>query len=415
MTKLTLTNRTFQAKENYFLQTTDEVLNWMQMSTSMKLLMRTHLVLLQLLNPPQLDSLSINCVALTNCHCDLMILQPEKPERKLTQQPQYHTFSTCSSKTVKRIMQWVPTDVLMRPLVPFRGRVRFLINMPKKPAKYGIKWPCLTDSQDSYIYNGYIYTGKVSDGATLTPAERKLPIPSQIPPEFLPNITRAVGTSLYGFVKEFTLRSHVPNKSKAVVLLSSMHHSEFNDTSTGKPEIISFYDATKPGVDALDMKCSNYSTNRKTRRWPLAIFYYILAMCGPSAYVLYNMYSKAEKFSRYEFVKNLGISPATPFMKKRPTISNVPDELRKLIQEAMGEDQEKEGNEPPLAMRRGGTISPSNLSSLKFWYRANWPFITPELPHATCSHPLKGRALFCSIHPPPIAPLALWIPSPGDD
>ncbi|KAJ8867112.1 hypothetical protein PR048_032975 [Dryococelus australis] len=37
--------------------------------------------------------------------------------------------------------------------------------------------------------------------------------------------------------------------------------------------------------------------------WPLAMFYYILAMCGANAYVLYNMYSKAEKLARYEFSK----------------------------------------------------------------------------------------------------------------
>ncbi|KAJ8876515.1 hypothetical protein PR048_020960 [Dryococelus australis] len=121
-----------------------------------------------------------------------------------------------------------------------------------------------------------------------------------------------------------------------------MHHSEFNDTSTGKPEIILFYNATKSGVETLDMKCSNYSTNRKTRRWPLQIFYYVLAMCGSNACVLYNMYSKAEKLARHEFVKNLGISLATPFMKKRLTIHNLLDKLRKHIQEAVGEDHEKE-------------------------------------------------------------------------
>ncbi|KAJ8892547.1 hypothetical protein PR048_005128 [Dryococelus australis] len=235
-------------------------------------------------------------------------------------------------------------------LLPFRGRVHFLAYMPKKSAKYDIKLLCLTDAHNLYLYNIYIHiyicTGKGSDGATLTPADRKILIPSQavvrlkkclyktnrnitcdnwscsleiaqgllkhgvtlvttmkankpqISPEFLPNKTRAVGSSLYGFTKELTLLSHVPIKIKAVILLSSMHHSELNDTSTGKPEIISFYNATKSGVGTLDMKCSNYSTNRKTR-WPLAIFYYILAMCVFNAYVLYNMFSKAEKLARY--------------------------------------------------------------------------------------------------------------------
>ncbi|KAJ8893503.1 hypothetical protein PR048_006101 [Dryococelus australis] len=63
--------------------------------------------------------------------------------------------------------------------VPFKGRFRFLVYMPKKPAKYGLKLLCLTDTQNTYFYNAYIYTGKGSDGATHTPAERKLKIPSQ--------------------------------------------------------------------------------------------------------------------------------------------------------------------------------------------------------------------------------------------
>ncbi|KAJ8882571.1 hypothetical protein PR048_014382 [Dryococelus australis] len=196
-------------------------------------------------------------------------------------------------------------------LVPFRSHVCFLVNMPKKPAKYGMKLLCLTDAHNSYFYNSYVYTGKGSDGATLTSAERKLQIPSQ-----------AV--------------------LKAVILLSSMHHYEFKETSTIEREIISFHNVTKSGVDAIDMKCFNYYTNRKTRRWLLAIFYYILAICGSNAYVLYNMYIKAEKLATYEFVKNLGISLATPFMKKRLTIPNLPDKLRELIQEAVGEDQEKD-------------------------------------------------------------------------
>lgn len=38
-------------------------------------------------------------------------------------------------------------------LVPFRGRVRFLVYNPKKPAKYGIKIMCMTEAHNSYLYN----------------------------------------------------------------------------------------------------------------------------------------------------------------------------------------------------------------------------------------------------------------------
>lgn len=66
-----------------------------------------------------------------------------------------------------------------------------------------------------------------------------------------------------------------------------MHNQKGYDDDIQKPEIISYYNSTKGGVDALDEKCSIYSTER-TRRWPLAIFYRLLNISGVNSYVLYN-------------------------------------------------------------------------------------------------------------------------------
>lgn len=92
----------------------------------------------------------------------------------------------------------------------------------------------------------------------------------EILPEFLPHKSRPIGSSLYGFTNEFTLVSYYQKKSKAVLLLSSMHHHKFTDTNNSKPEIISFYNCTKSGVDTLDMKCSVYSANRKKKNEMMA-------------------------------------------------------------------------------------------------------------------------------------------------
>lgn len=64
-------------------------------------------------------------------------------------------------------------------LVPFRGRCGFKVYMPKKPHTYGIKIQRLCDARTSYLYNGYIYTGKDSDGIGLSPEELKLQKPTQ--------------------------------------------------------------------------------------------------------------------------------------------------------------------------------------------------------------------------------------------
>lgn len=64
-------------------------------------------------------------------------------------------------------------------LLPFRGRCKFIIYMPKKPAKYGLKILVVCDAETFYVYNAYIYHGKNSDGRGLAETERKLAIPTQ--------------------------------------------------------------------------------------------------------------------------------------------------------------------------------------------------------------------------------------------
>lgn len=95
----------------------------------------------------------------------------------------------------------------------------------------------------------------------------------EIPPEFLASPERRCGSTLYGFAGTTTLLSAVPKRNKAVILVSSMHHSIETGERKNKPEIVCYYNKTKAGVDLLDMKCAIYSSSRRTRRWPLAVFF----------------------------------------------------------------------------------------------------------------------------------------------
>jgi hypothetical protein len=200
-------------------------------------------------------------------------------------------------------------------LVGFRGRCKFRMYIPNKPRKYGLKIMVLNDAKTHYFLNAYIYPGKDSDGNTLSDDEKRLDKPSQsvlrlsapisgtnrnitadnwftsiplvlelkkrgltyvgtlkknngqIPKEFLPAKSREVKSAVYGFTKDLTLVSFIPKKNK---------------------EIIEFYNGTKGGVDALDEKCTVYSTNRRTNRWPLAIFYTLIniSMVGLTMLIL---------------------------------------------------------------------------------------------------------------------------------
>lgn len=273
-------------------------------------------------------------------------------------------------------------------LVPFRGRCQFRIYMPNKPAKYGLKIMCLTDAHTSYLYNAYLYVGKDSDGQTLSPEERKLGKPTQsvirlckpiansrrnvtadnwfsslevirelekmkltyvgtlrsnkkeIPPEFKADKKRQVGSSLYGFSEEATLLSSVPKPNKAVILISSMHRSKYTDTSNNKPEIISFYNATKSGVDNLDKIIANYSPNRRSRRWPLTIFYNMIAVSLVNAGIVYASYDDTPVIKRFDFIHNLANVLIKKQLERRLRIPNLPDCLTKIVKEILGVEEQ---------------------------------------------------------------------------
>lgn len=51
--------------------------------------------------------------------------------------------------------------------------------IPKKPVEYGLVIRSLCDAKNAYFYNGYVYTGKGSDGVGLSTQDQKLLVPAQ--------------------------------------------------------------------------------------------------------------------------------------------------------------------------------------------------------------------------------------------
>lgn len=287
-------------------------------------------------------------------------------------------------------------------LIPFRGRCSFKMYMPKKPRKYGLKIMCLADAKTSYLLNAYMYTGKGSDSLTLTEEEKQLSVPTQsvirlcqpiirsnrnitadnwftsmelveellkrnltyvgtvkrnkreIPLEFLQHPDRPVPSVIYGFKKDSTLLSFVPKKNRAVILLSSMHQTASVDARKNKPEIISYYNSTKCGVDLLDMKCSVFSSSRRTRRWPQAIFYRLLNISTVNSFILYMSYKDIPDMGRFEFVKQLATELITPHLRTRLTTNlNLPKGLRMTIQTALEDTDQPTAQQPPTQQSPG--------------------------------------------------------------
>jgi len=60
----------------------------------------------------------------------------------------------------------------------------------------------------------------------------------EIPEAFLKNKKRSPESTLFAFQKELTIASYVPKKDKAVILVSTMHHTAVIDEESNKPKMI---------------------------------------------------------------------------------------------------------------------------------------------------------------------------------
>ncbi len=52
------------------------------------------------------------------------------------------------------------TETIDEQLFPYRSRCRYMQYMPKKPAKYGLKFWCLNDAATGYCWNIQMYVGR---------------------------------------------------------------------------------------------------------------------------------------------------------------------------------------------------------------------------------------------------------------
>ena len=202
-------------------------------------------------------------------------------------------------------------------LLAYRGRVAFKHFIPSKPAKYGFKVGALVDVQTRYTLILEPYVGKqpnldaagrpnkfkvsttpydlvirlmkkfVKGGRNLTGdnwftsvelVRELLRLKTTyvgtirknkraIQPEFQASLQKKILSSLFGFDSQITLVSYVPKKKRSVLLLSSQHHNKIDAKSKKqkKPEIITYYNSTKFGVDCVDQMCESHSTARITR------------------------------------------------------------------------------------------------------------------------------------------------------
>jgi len=147
----------------------------------------------------------------------------------------------------------------------------------------------------------------------------------EVPREMLPNSTRELYSSIFGFLPDSaTLVSYVPKQKKAVILLSTQHEdNSVVAENKNKPEIITYYNDTKCGVDVLDKLVRTYSCKRATRRWTLALFFNLVDIAAYNALVLWITanpdWRPRQSGARRLFLRELGTSLTSSHALERLT------------------------------------------------------------------------------------------------
>lgn len=193
----------------------------------------------------------------------------------------------------------------------------------------------------------------------------------EIPAELLQTKERRPATSMFCFDKQKTLLSYAPKKGKVVLLLSTLHEGAEVCIQTGKPCIVLNYNETKAGVDTFDQLCSSMSCSRKTRRWPLCIFYGILNAAGINSYVVYchnKMKANTKPLSRCNYIIDLAHLLAKSWMEKRLKIPNLRKDIRQYIRNILKIPDNPERTAPQEKKRKVCYYCPSRIRRMTTTY-----------------------------------------------
>ena len=147
-----------------------------------------------------------------------------------------------------------------------------------------------------------------------------------IPAEIKKIDKRDEGSTLYvhGKDDDLMLVPYVDKKKsgkKNVVVLTSMHDNvRVTKDERRKPQVHTFYDHTKGGVDVVDLISSNCSTKIKSKRWPLNRLAFILDTTRTNANTILK--ENNVKMSTHEFTYQLARALCLPSVQRRYDSSN---------------------------------------------------------------------------------------------
>ena len=105
---------------------------------------------------------------------------------------------------------------------------------------------------------------------------------------------------------------------------------------SSKPLMIEDYNHSKGGVDTFDQMCSQYSCSRKTKRWPLCVFYGMINAAVINAYIIHCEKNIANKLERKVFMQSLALELAKPWAVLRMAVTTLPRQVKDQICQVYG-------------------------------------------------------------------------------
>uniref|UniRef100_A0A1B6MIG5 PiggyBac transposable element-derived protein domain-containing protein n=1 Tax=Graphocephala atropunctata TaxID=36148 RepID=A0A1B6MIG5_9HEMI len=275
---------------------------------------------------------------------------------------------------------------------PFRGRCKFRMYIKNKPCKYGIKIYATVDSATFYTAYMEIYPGtqpndspfKMENDAssvvkrcisiidntgrnvTMDNFFTSIPLANdlysnhrltvvgtlrkdkkEIPAELLDITGRRKCSSMFAFSRPpnyCSMVSYMPNKQQKMLflLLSTLHENDKIDEISGddmKPEMITYYNATKGGVDVVDRLKTEYCVSRISRRWPFTVFNGLLNVGAVNASIIFKANTKSD-LPRRKFLMELGRHLIRDHLLRRNEIKTLSIPTKQKIKNCLGKHEE---------------------------------------------------------------------------
>lgn len=122
--------------------------------------------------------------------------------------------------------------------------------------------------------------------------------------------------AVFNYEDKATLLCQRVKATKRIQILSTVHHKP-TTVEGNKTHIHMFYNATKGGVDSFDQVSAAMTCSRKTRRWPLCIFYGLLNIVLNNAYIIFRTRPENATVTRRQFALDLAFELARPWAFQR--------------------------------------------------------------------------------------------------